>query len=682
MKALLCTVPLDIGVLRNTGELPIMPKIAIVSLIKWMERNGFTADEYDFFDIDMLDSSDEEIREYLEKTKPDVIGLSATVSTTYLQVMRLAKIAREVCPNAWIVQGGGMAVSANVILRKTPVDICFQSDGEIPWVEFLNYVKAHGRSKVFAELEKIKGLTYLDANGEMHFTGFPEKIPGSEMPYPDYEILALGLKTKPETFQNYFRPDGHLTSWFKPDPRTKLTKLGRNVASLWTTKGCVARCTFCQRSTKGYVTKNVTTLDEHLEILKDKYGVGFIHILDENFGSDKKHARAVAETMKKHGMFWIASGVRCISVQKEDAQFYFDHNCSALKFGVESGSQKILDLMEKRFTVEQVYEAVKSCYELGMYSPLAVMAGMPGEDDQTAMETGRYLGKMARMIGTPPGELGIAIFHALPLPGTPLYQYGQQTGMIGTSVEDEEKYLIAISDRGSEKDNFINLNGSPIKDVIFWEFLMRYEATRTYFEKPLGNDCVTHQLNVGIEEGKIATDIHGTQHSDELREMNKLYPALGSLTNTDIQATRHKTKVVVDKALSGVRFFNPKFIAWFLHYHSSNLITLLNYKLVFKPWTAKVPRWILYPVMKTLLYLEFVYRKSLRKLYRLFGLPVKERNLFNDFNFPKPILNKDIEIFENRIEKSLRNIVKINRDKSFIPASISDANRELLNQGR
>lgn len=682
MKALLCTVPLDIGVPRDTGELPIMPKIAIVSLIKWMERNGYTPEEYDFFDIDMLDSSDEEIRAYFLSTMPDVIGLSATVSTTYLQVQRLAKIAREACPDAWIVQGGGMAASANVILRKTKVEICFQSDGEISWLDFLNYVKKYKHEWNYPELLKIKGITFLDQNGEMQFTDYPEKIPGSEMPYPDYDILALGLKTKPETFKNYFRPDGHLTSWFKPDPRTKQTTLGRNVASLWTTKGCVARCTFCQRSTKGYVTKSVTTLDEHLEILKTRFDVGFIHILDENFGSDKKHARSVAETMKKHGMFWIASGVRCISVQKEDAVFYHVNNCSALKFGVESGSQKILDLMEKRFTVEEVYAAVRSCYELGMFSPLAVMAGMPGEDNQTALETGKYLGKMARMIGTPPGELGIAIFHALPLPGTPLYQYGQQVGMIGSSVEDEEKYLIAISDRGSEKDNFINLNGSSVKDVIFWEFLMRYEATRIYFEKPLGDDCVTHGLNVGMETGSIATDIHGTQHSDELREMNKLYPALGSLTNTDIQATHKKKRVVIDKALSGVRFFNPKFIAWFLHYHSSNMITLLNYKMVFIPWVSKIPRWILYPTMRNVLFMEFLYRKSLRTLFRVMGFPVKERNLFNDFNFPKPIRVEDINKFENRIEKSLRNLVKINRDKSFMPASISDANRELLNQGR
>ena len=674
MKALLCTVPLDVGQPRNTGELPVIPKIAIVSLIKWMERHGYSREEYDFYDIDMLDANDEEIYRYIQECRPDVVGLSATVSTTYSQVMRIARIVRDVCPDCWIVLGGSLSASANVVLRKTEVDICVQSDGENPWVEFLNYVKTFGRSWKYDDLRTIKGLSYLDPDNELQFNGYPDKIPSEENPYPDYDILELGLRTRPETFQNYFR-EGRGTSWFKPDPRSEEPTRRPKVASLWTTKGCVARCTFCQRSTKGYVTNNVTTLDEHLKILRDRFNVGFIHILDENFGSDKKHARSVAETMKKYDMLWIASGVRCVSVQREDAQFYRDHNCSALKFGVESGSQKILDLMEKRFTVEQVYSAVRHCYELGLYSPLAVMAGMPGETDQTAKETGVYLGKMARMIGTPPGELGIAIFHALPLPGTPLYQYGQQTGMIGRTVDDEEKYLLAISDRGSEKDNYINLNGSSIRDVIFWEFLMRYEATRIYYERPLGEDCVLHNLRVAIERGTLSTDIHGVQHSDEKKEMDKLYPSLGSLTKTSIQATRFTNQKLT-------RFFNPKFTAWWLHYHTSNFVTLLNYKMVFNPLVAKAPRGLLYPVMKNMLYVEYLYRKLLRRIFRGLGLPVKVRNLFDDIKFPKPILDKDLENFDQRIHRSLRNIVAINRGKDFKPASLSESNQELLNMGR
>ena len=133
--------------------------------------------------------------------------------------------------------------------------------------------------------------------------------------------------------------------------------------------------------------------------------------------------------MKKFDMLWICGGIRCTSVNFEDVKFYHGHGCSGLKFGVESGSQKILDLMEKRFTIEQVYSAIRYCYENNVYSPLAVMTGMPGETDETAQQTGVFLGTIAHMQGTPPSQMGIGIFYALPLPGTPLYEYGQQVGV-------------------------------------------------------------------------------------------------------------------------------------------------------------------------------------------------------------------------------------------------------------
>ena len=90
-------------------------------------------------------------------------------------------------------------------------------------------------------------------------------------------------------------------------------------------------------------------------------------------------------------MLWIATGIRCDSVKEEDIIFYKEHGCSALKFGIESGSQKILDIMEKKFTTDQVESALDHCLKQGIYSPLAVMVGMPGEDLNSAKETGRFI---------------------------------------------------------------------------------------------------------------------------------------------------------------------------------------------------------------------------------------------------------------------------------------------------
>ena len=126
---------------KSLGEFPILPKIAINSLVNWMEKHGYSSDMYDYYDIDMMCPSDEEFIEYLKEYQPTVVGLSAVVSTSYSRVKKISRIIRDTCPDAWIVCGGALTAIANVVLRKTNVDLCVIGDGEIPWVEFLDYVK-------------------------------------------------------------------------------------------------------------------------------------------------------------------------------------------------------------------------------------------------------------------------------------------------------------------------------------------------------------------------------------------------------------------------------------------------------------------------------------------------------------------------------------------------------------
>ena len=105
----------------------------------------------------------------------------------------------------------------------------------------------------------------------------------------------------------------------------------------------------------------------------------------------------------------------------------------------------MLDIMDKVFTTDHVTTALKNCQKLSMYSPLALMLGMPGETDETARQTGAFIGKIAASFGTCPEVMGYDLFYAMPFPGTPLYEYGQQVGVIGKTIEEEEQYLKVVS---------------------------------------------------------------------------------------------------------------------------------------------------------------------------------------------------------------------------------------------
>ncbi|SVD72069.1 uncharacterized protein METZ01_LOCUS424923, partial [marine metagenome] len=104
----------------------------------------------------------------------------------------------------------------------------------------------------------------------------------------------------------------------------------------------------------------------------------------------------------------------------------------------------MLDVMEKKFTVDDVKRVQFACNEIGLYSPLhGFLIGMPGESIKTAMESGKLMGELAANMKVPLSLIWghIDIFYTIPLVGTPLYEYGTQVGLLGKTVDDEEEYL-------------------------------------------------------------------------------------------------------------------------------------------------------------------------------------------------------------------------------------------------
>ena len=608
IRVSLCSVPVEgwgvrLDRKRSEGSLGIMPKVAIVSLIDAMKKAGFSKSSYDFYDIDMLYPSDDEVRKYFVSQRPDVVGLSAVVSTSYSQVKRLSSIIRSELPGCWIAMGGNLAANSETVLKTTDIDLSVVGDGEIAWVKLLNYIienpdRNDHKSKL--KLNEIRGVAFLDEKGRINLSGFGEAIPAEKQIYPDYDLLKSGLKDRPEEFNNYLKV-GLETDWFSFDDRAKDKNRGKNIGQIFTSKGCVARCTFCQRSTKGYRVQPLEHLENHLKYLKEKLDVGFIQILDENFGSNKKHAYQIADILHKHDLLWLAGGVRCTSTTNADVKYYRDRGCSALKYGVESGSQKILDLMEKVFTVNDVERALTACHKHGVFSPINIMLGMPGEDERTAKETGQFLGRMCSILGVHLKWVSHDVMWALPLPGTPLWEYGEQLGVIGKNDHDVVDYLTRVSDAGCFRRYYINLNGAPISEVCFWEHLVFFEASRTFHK--LNN--VNKKLTQKYREKNLAVKSANPRNS--LR-----YTALTFTTIT----------YLVDKYCVGSKFFDS------------------------------LPRMIVYPIVKYLLYFEY-------QIQKLFA-----RNKSNNlFIYTKKVKRLPKENVKDRSSKrrSLRGYVVKNR---------------------
>ena len=299
MKIMLCTTPIG-------PEPDTFPPFGSLAIMQALRRAGH---DPIFFDIDALRPPFEEVIARFRHEAPDVVGISAVVSTAYGYTKRLCLALHQALPRTRIVVGGNLAASAEMLHRMCGVDVCVIGEGERPIVDLINYYAGHGDETDYADLETIKSISYLDAEGQLRFTGYGVAIPADELLDPDFSILEaysdIGLYiNNPLT-----RPD------FASDPLShEPHRAGKKMGTVVTSKGCVARCTFCHRWDRGFRQLSPAKVIGRTRYLMELYNVVFIQIGDENFGSDRKALDEFVELIAPLDVLWKVGGMRARTI--------------------------------------------------------------------------------------------------------------------------------------------------------------------------------------------------------------------------------------------------------------------------------------------------------------------------------------------------------------------------------
>lgn len=207
---------------------------------------------------------------------------------------------------------------------------------------------------------------------------------------------------------------------------------------------------------------------------------------DESFGSNRKTTMELVGHLEKMGIIWRAGGVRTKSVERDVLMHWKENGCVAVGYGIESGSQTILDVMGKNTTVERDFNAIKWTYEAGLVTIIQLVLGMPGETDKTIQESYNFLKKCIPYYPTKLRSYHAVILsanYAQALPGSPLYEYARQNGFIGMTIEDEEKYLFKISDTDAcQTDHYVNYTKQPLLKVLVWRPYLLGEINAYYLK--------------------------------------------------------------------------------------------------------------------------------------------------------------------------------------------------------
>jgi hopanoid biosynthesis associated radical SAM protein HpnJ len=306
-----------------------------------------------------------------------------------------------------------MALPAETMERSKAID--FVTTGEF---DYAVAAIAEG-----APFEKVQGIVYR-SNGTIRRT---ENRP----PLEDLDSLPFvtDIYARDLNVENYY--NGYLRHPY---------------LSLYTGRGCRARCTFClwpqTISGHAYRVRSVENVyEEMVRATKLFPHVKEYFFDDATFTDNPSRAEEIARRIKGLGITWSCNSR--VTTPKETLKVLKDCGLRLLTVGFESGNQKILNTVKKGITVERSREFMKAARELGILVHGAFILGLPGETAETMEETMRFALEL--------DPYSIQVSLVAPYPGTEIYAQGVREGWIveeGEGLTKEGIQNAAISYKG------------------------------------------------------------------------------------------------------------------------------------------------------------------------------------------------------------------------------------------
>ena len=188
--------------------------------------------------------------------------------------------------------------------------------------------------------------------------------------------------------------------------------------NMGTTRGCPFKCNWCAKPIYGnrYNSRSPRNVLDELKLMKTKFNFDHIWFCDDIFGLKPGWVKQFADLVQDEGFnFRFKIQVRADLLLQEDyIRDLARAGCETAWMGAESGSQKILDAMDKGTTIEQIYEATRLLKKHGIRPCFFIQFGYPGENKDDISKTIRMINELL------PYEIGISVSY--PLPGTLFYE--------------------------------------------------------------------------------------------------------------------------------------------------------------------------------------------------------------------------------------------------------------------
>ncbi len=254
-----------------------------------------------------------------------------------------------------------------------------------------------------------------------------------------------------------------------------------------TSRGCPYRCGFCSSQnmwTRKVRFFSINRVMQEIKYLKENYGVKNIIFMDDSFTINKKCVIDFCTALLDEHMDITWSCLTRVNTIDDDIiRIMKTSGCTKVDIGIESGNQRVLDLIRKDITLDEVRRAARVLHENNMFWSGFFMFGFPTETEQEVLDTLDFMKELR------PDWANISVF--TPYPGTPLFNLAQQKGMI---PERSDYTLYSHQNIGSRctdtipPENFKQLALKMFRAVhiynSFYRRLLKRALTRGYLKNP------------------------------------------------------------------------------------------------------------------------------------------------------------------------------------------------------
>ena len=358
-----------------------------------LRENGYAVSLFDT----MFANRPEELSGYLEKIGTGIFVIYDD-GFNYLTKMCLTnmreaafKMIRLAKESGWqVIVSGSDSTDRYEMYLAEGADFIILGEAELTLLELVRAFE-NGATDFFA----IEGLAFKHTNAVVKTPKRNLIRELDSLPFPAWDIIDM-----------------------EPYRKMWLRHSGYFSMNMGTTRGCPFKCNWCAKPIYGnrYNSRSPQHVISELKMLKEKYAFDHIWFCDDIFGLKPGWVKEFACLVEKEGLtfkFKIQGRVDLL-LQENNIHDLARAGCKTIWMGAESGSQKILDAMEKGTTVSQIYASTRLLKKHGIQPAFFIQFGYPGETNDDIEKTIRMINELL------PHEIGISVSY--PLPGTAFFE--------------------------------------------------------------------------------------------------------------------------------------------------------------------------------------------------------------------------------------------------------------------